>query len=320
VIEQMVKAKTKSRMRKAGIVLLFVALIVGAYTGIRFLTGSGFDPYDSQKVAVSLPLQVTVTNARTGAVVNTGSYIFIYVGGIIKETLDTGADGIVAGTLEYATGETIEMLINPSGYIPLYVNYLVPKEFITATYHATGLAFQIEPACNGETVYVTDRTMVEKNAASGSAWNCTPTVPFIMGYWYIQLDTEDEALGGSWYLPANTEQYPIQKTYAIMKFTDASGYADGMTIDGWTLSNDGVTWYVEIPQVIVYDSTYGLMGVFVIPFVMHMPQSLNAHQVCFTAQIISECDPQEMQIGNYAATGLLWDDTDGAAVYVGMEA
>jgi hypothetical protein len=316
----MVRAKTKSRLRKVGFVFLIAAVIVGGYSIFRIFTGSGFDPYDSMKVAASLPLQITVTNARSGAVVNTGSYINVYVDGVIKETLDTGSDGIVSGTQEFATGNQLEILVNPSGYIPLYVVYNVPKEFVTAEYHATGLAFSIEPACNGETVYVTDRTLVEKNAASGSAWNCTPTLPVIMGFWYLQLDAEDESVGGHWTLPSKTEQYPAQHTFAIMKFTDASGYVDGMTIDGWTLSNDGVTWFREIPDLVTYDSTYGLTGVYVIPWVMHMPQSLNTHQVCFTAQIISECDPEEMTIGNYAASGLLWDDTDGAAVYVGMEA
>lgn len=267
----------------------------------------------------TLPLEISVSNAITGAAVNTGSNVFVYRDGRLVETLDTGADGIVQGTVTYSTHEVLEIYITATNMIPVTITYTVPPNSHNLDYWRVP-SFSVYTACNGESVYLTDYTLVEKDAASGSAWNCTPTDPFLLGFWYIKLDTDEEALGGNWWLPLDSEQYPIQRTWAIIKLTDANGYADGMTIRGWTLADDGVTFYKEITQLIVYDVTHGSYGVLFLEAYMSFPQSLNLHEVCVTAQVISQADPAEMAAGNYAASGLLWDDTDGAAVYIGMEA
>lgn len=301
-----------SKKRNAIIVLVFLISAIGV--GAWLLNPQAFVGTPD-----TLPLEISASNAITGAVVNTGSNIFVYRQGDLVETLDTGADGIVQGTVTYSTDEVLMIYIAATNCIPLTISYTVPYNAKNLDYWRLP-SFSMYPATNGESVYLADYTGVEKNAASGSAWNCTPTDPFLLGFWKVTLDTDEEAMGGQWFLPQDTEMYPYQHTWAIAKLTDASGYADGMTIAGWELSDDGVTFYKEITQLVVYDITNGLFGVYSIPMYMSFPQTLNTNEVSITCQIISQADPSEMAQGNYAASGLLWDDTDAAAVFVGMEA
>lgn len=301
----------KHTKRNALIVIAFLCMAVGI--GMLMQTGS------IGGVADSIPLEITVANIMTGAAVNTGTNIFIYRGGVLVESLDTGADGIVQGVVTYDTGEVLQILITATNMIPVYTEYLVPFNTKNLDYWKVS-SFSVYPAATDESVYVTDYTLAEKNAVSGSAWNCTPSLPFLMTYWYCKLGTNQKAAGGQWYLPVATEQYPQQRTYAIIKLTDANGYASGMTIAGWSLSQDMKTYYREITDLIVYDIATARYGVMTIPAYVTMPQSMNTRQVMVTYQIISQADPAELAAGNYASTGLTWDDADDAGVYIGMEA